>query len=146
VDIFSLNDQTIEAIYTYASAPVHPAWINEQTTPVATSAAVLKLTGGQLVSIDPCEVQIEEGKYPSLGLEFSKCDASALRFQTASGEVIAMQPLELASAFLPFHVNSVAQSDPLQEGAVSEYLLIGPGGARIVFRHIMPPMTLGIAF
>jgi len=44
---------------------------------------------------------------------------------------------------MPFHVSQVLESDPLEEGAISEILLVGPLG-QLLFRHIMPPMSLGI--
>lgn len=145
VDTSSLADTTIEAIHTFACDPVHPAWVNELTTPIATAIAVLQLSDGRLVRIAPCEVGLDSGKYPSLGLEVMECDATALQWQASSGTTYAMQPLPAAAAFVPFSVQSVTKSDPLREGAVSEIVFRGHNGSRVVFRHIMPPMTLGIA-
>lgn len=54
-----------------------------------------------------------------------------------------MSPLADATGLLPFLVAQVLESDPLGEGALSEIVLVGPLG-RLLFRHIMPPMSLGI--
>jgi hypothetical protein len=145
VDISSLTNTTIEAIHTFACDPVHPAWVNELTTPIATAMAVMQLSDGRLVRIAPCEVELDPGKYPSLGLDVMECDAPSLLWQASSGRTYVMQRLPAAAAFVPFSVQSVAESDPLGEGAVSEIVLGSRSGSRIVFRHIMPPMTLGIA-
>ena len=145
MDTSSLASATIEAIHTFACEPVHPAWVDGSTTPIATSMAVLELSNGSLLRIAPCEVELEAGQYPSLGLEVTECDAAALQWQAPSGKTHFMQPLPAAMALLPFTVQSVAESDPLGEGPISEVSLSGVGGSHIVFRHIMPPMTLGIA-
>lgn len=145
MDTSSLAGTTIEAIHTFACEPVHPAWIDENTTPIATAMAVLELSTGRLLRIAPCEVALDPGQYPALGLEVTECDATALQWQAPSGKSYTMQPLGAEAASLPFTVQSVAESDPLGEGTVSEVSFSGIGGSRLVFRHIMPPMTLGIA-
>ena len=113
--------------------------------PIATTMAVLQLSDGRLVRVAPCEVELDPGKYPSLGLEVTDCDATALQWQAPSGKTYIMQPLPAAAALVPFVVQSIAESDPLREGTVSEIAFSGGGGSHLVFRHIMPPMTLGIA-
>ena len=136
--------KTIEEIYTFACEPVHPAWVNEQTTPIATSMAVVQFSTGELIMIAPCEVQLAAEKYPSLGLEAKPCDSSALQWQAPSGRTLIMQPLAPAAAFLPFTMLSMEESDSLGEGCSSQFTFVRNDGATIVFRHIMPPMTLGI--
>jgi hypothetical protein len=144
VETTSLTGKIIEAIDTFACEPVHPAWAGELTTPIATSMAVLQLAGGRLLLVAPCEVELDPGNYPSLGLTISECDASARQWQAPDGKTYFMEPLAAAAVVLPFSVQSVAESDPLREGTLSEVALVSPDGSRLVFRHIMPPMTLGI--
>ena len=144
MDTSSLTGTTIEAIHTFACEPVHPAWVDEHTTPFAASLAVLQLSDGRLLLVAPSEVELNPGKYPSLGLEVSECDAGAFQWQSPSGETYFMRPLSAAAALLPFSVQSAEESDPLGEGALSEIALTSSSGSRLAFRHIMPPMTLGI--
>jgi len=145
VDTSSLIDRTITAILSPACDFVHPAWVNELTTPIATSRTVLQLSNGVLVMVAPCEVEVEPDKYPSLGLATSTCGQGALTWTGPDGKAYFMHSLAAASPLLPFKVVHTESSDPLGEGAVSQIALIGASEAQIVFRHIMPPMTLGIA-
>ncbi|WP_165967445.1 hypothetical protein [Luteimonas aestuarii] len=55
-----------------------------------------------------------------------------------------MRPLVEAADLLPFTVSQFKESDPLGEGAISEVVLLSPDGSQLLFRHLMPPMTLGI--
>lgn len=142
----SLLGITIELILTPACEPVHPAWISALTTPIATSTAVLQLTDGRYFLIAPCEVELDPEKYPSLGLKISPCDESALHWRGADGQIYAMTPLATASTVLPLIVASCKPSDPLGGGAISEMVLGGTHGNSVLFRHIFPPMTLGLAF
>ena len=146
MDTSLLLGATIEAIHTPACDAVHPAWVGELTTPVATSMAVLQLADGRYLLVAPCEVEVDPGKYPSLGLELSECTEGALHWRGRDGKDYSMNPLAAASESLPFIVSTVAESDPLEEGAVSEVLLSNASGHNILFRHIFPPMTLGLAF
>ena len=141
-----LVGSTIQAIDTFACEPVHSAWANAHTTLIATSMAVLALADGRLLLIAPQEVELEQGKYPSLGLGISECGAGRRSWVAPNGETHAMASLAPVSPLLPFTVQSVGQSDPVGEGAVSELSLESATGACLVFRHIMPPMTLGIDF
>ena len=144
MDASLLANKTITAIYTFACVPVHAAWVNELTTPIATSIAILELSGGELIRVAPCEVEVDSGKYPSLGLSLELCDAMALRREMRGAEPLLAQPLAIASDLLPFTTARVEESDPLGEGAVSEMRLLGWGQESLLFRHIMPPMTLGM--
>ena len=143
MDSASLTDKTIREILTPLCEPVHPAWVDGNTTPLATSMAVLRLADGDLIMLAPCEVELEPGKYPSLGLSVEKCDPGALQWHR-NGNTYSMNSLSDAVGLLPFSVCHVEESDPLGEGTVSEVALGGPDGSRVLFRHIMPPMTLGI--
>jgi hypothetical protein len=145
MDTSSLASATIEAVHTFACEPVHPSWEDENTTPIATAMAALELSSGHMLLVAPCEVALDSGRYPSLGLEVTDCDATSLQWEAPSGKTYVMQPLTAATMVLPFVVQSVAHSDPLKEGAVSEILLCSRDGASLIFRHIMPPMTLGIS-
>ena len=93
--------------------------------------------------VGPCEVTLEGEKYPALGLSVEECDASALEW-ARNGKTYKMAPLKQTATLLPFQVSRVDKSDPLGEGPVSEISLVGQDGSRVLFRHIMPPMTLGI--
>ena len=139
----SLVGKVVLEILTPVCEPVHSAWVNEHTTPVATSMAVLRLADGELVQMAPCEVEIEPGKYPSLGLSVEPCDSSVLQW-VRDGKTYSMRALVEAAGLLPFTVSQLQESDPLGEGAVSEIVLFGSDGSRLLFRHIMPPMTLGV--
>ncbi len=55
-----------------------------------------------------------------------------------------MHSLVEAAGLLPFTVSQFQKSDPLGEGAISEIMLFGSDGSQLLFRHLMPPMTLGI--
>ena len=135
---------TISGLLTPLCQPVHPAWVDANTTPIATSMAVLQTEGGSLVLVRPCEVTVEGEPYPALGLSVEECDSSALRWSVA-GKNYSMSPLSQAEGILPFSVSRIVESDPLDEGPVSEILLMAKDGSQLLFRHIMPPMTLGIA-
>ncbi|WP_343279964.1 hypothetical protein [Luteimonas sp. MJ250] len=103
---------------------------------------MLELSDGGLVMLAPCEVYLDPDKYPSLGLSLERCDPGALQW-ARNGKTYSMSPFAGAAGLLPFPVAQVVESDPLGEGALSEVLLIGPLG-QLLFRHIMPPMSLGI--
>ena len=139
----SLIGKVVLEVLTPICEPVHPAWTNEHTTPIATSMAVLRLTSGELIQLAPCEVEVEPGKYPSLGLSVQACDSTALQW-VRNGKTYSMLPLVEAVELLPFAVSQFQESDPLGEGAISEIVLFGLGGSKLLFRHLMPPMTLGI--
>ena len=142
MDTSSLLNTVVRQVLTPLCEPVHPAWIDRNTTPLATSAAVLELSDGDLFMLAPCEVYLDPDKYPSLGLSLERCDPGALQW-VRNGKTYSMSPLAGTAALLPFPVAQVVESDPLGEGALSEVLLIGPLG-QLLFRHIMPPMSLGI--
>jgi len=142
VETQSLIDKVVLEILTPVCEPVHAAWVNEHTTPIATSTAVLRLASGELIQLAPCEVEVEPGKYPSLGLSVEPCDSSVLQW-VRDGKTYSMHPLAEAAGLLPFTVSQFQESDPLGEGAVSEIVLLGSDGS-LLFRHLMPPMTLGI--
>jgi hypothetical protein len=142
VDSSSLIQTSIREVLTPLCEPVHSAWADEHTTAIATSMAVLRLENGELVLIGPCEVEQPEA-YPLLGLSLERCDTQALHW-VRNGRSFSMSPLADAAKLLPFLVVTTEESDPLGEGAVSEIVLVGSDGSRLLFRHIMPPMTLGI--
>jgi hypothetical protein len=146
VDTSSLVGSIIQAIDTFACEPVHTAWVDANTTPIATSMAVVQLADGRLLLLAPQEVEFEPGKYPALGLGISECGPDARQWHSPSGKTYVMEPLAPVASLLPFAVESVTESDPLGEGPVSELAFVSPAGTSVIFRHIMPPMTLGIDF
>lgn len=120
--------------------------MDANTTPIATSRAVLELSDGRLFLVAPKEVGLGSGAYPALCLGISECGPEARQWHAASGKVHIMTALTFAESLLPLAVESIRESDPLGEGGVSELSFVSADGASIVFRHIMPPMTLGIDF
>jgi hypothetical protein len=88
-------------------------------------------------------VDVDPGSYPSLGLEAEMCDRGVLEYE-AYGKTHHAQPLDTAIN-LPLTVVRTNESDPLKGGAVSQLEIVGADQS-IIFRHIMPPMTLGIDF
>lgn len=144
MDSSLLINTTIKAIHLFAFETVHAAWIDELTTPIATSMAILELSDGRFVKLSTCEIEVDPGKYPSLGLALELCNRESLHWKTTTGERLAAKTLEAASTILPLTVSQIVESDPLMEGAISEINMIGPQNSHLLFRHIMPPMTLGI--
>ena len=142
MDSTLLINTSILEILTPLCSPVHPAWVDEHTTAIATSMAVLRSANGELFLVAPCEVE-QPDAYPSLGLSLESCDSDVLQW-VRDGQAYSMRPLPDATELLPFLVTHTEESDALGEGPVSEVVLVGPDGSRLLFRHIMPPMTLGI--
>src|SRR5690606_21792819 len=126
--------RTITGIFTPLCSPVHPAWVDKHTTPIATATSVLHLECGDLLMIAPCEVEIPGEKYPALVLSIEACDSSVLQW-VRDGKTYEMSPLEAAIPLLPFLVSRVNESDPLDEGPVSEISLVRADGSRLLFRH-----------
>ena len=145
VDTSSLIGKTIADVLAYPRLEIHPAWVDEATTPVATTDAFLVLEGGTLAKVSPCEVSLDSHRYPSLGLEVRACSHESLALTTTGGRVVMPTRVEELCTLLPLRVETVVESDPLGEGAVSEVTILGSVGRAIILRHIMPPMTLGIA-
>jgi hypothetical protein len=144
MEVSSLTGKTLKAIWIFPSGPVHPAWVNELTTAIVVQDAFLELSDGVLLQVDACEVTLDQEKYPSLGLEFRECARAALHILQPGGNVTAAQRLQEALTVLPALISCVEQSDPLEEGAISQYVIVLGRVGRIIFRHIMPPTTLGI--
>ena len=144
MEVSSLTGKSLKAIWLFPSGPVHPAWVNELTTPVVAHDAFMELSDGTLLQVDACEVTLDQEKYPSLGLELRESSRAALRILQSGGNVTEAQRLQEALDVLPALISSVEQSDPLEEGAISQYVIVLGEVGRIIFRHIMPPITLGI--
>ncbi|MBN8896229.1 MAG: hypothetical protein J0I71_15600 [Rhodanobacter sp.] len=140
----SLTGRTLKAVWLFPSGPVHPAWVNELTTPIVTYDAFLELADDVFLQLNACEVVLDEEKYPSLGLELRESSPAGLRVLQPDGHVIEAQQVQECGALLPALITSVEQSDPLEEGAISQYVIVLGQAGRIIFRHIMPPTTLGI--
>jgi len=140
----SLIGRTLKAVWLFPSGPVHPAWVNEFTTRIIAYDAFLELADDVLLQLDACEVVLAKEKYPSLGLELRESSPAALHVLRPDGHVAEAQQLQEASTLVPALITSVEQSDPLEEGAISQYVIVLGQVGRIIFRHIMPPTTLGI--
>jgi hypothetical protein len=141
----SLIGKVIQEVWTHTPGQVHPAWVSELTTPIAIWVAFIELGDGELISVYPCEVRVENQKYPSLGLTLQSCTRDSMRVVGPNGQPREPQPLAELTNVLPLAVLSAEESDPLGEGVVSEIKLAGEGARFVLFRHILPPMTLGIS-
>jgi hypothetical protein len=143
MEVDSLLGKTLESVWVFPSAPIHPAWVGELTTPINSWDSFLQFSDGEIVQLSPCEVDLSEDKYPSLGLTLNACTREAMKATYPDGQTIDAVALEEARAVLPANISSVEETDPLGEGVTTQYSLAGVGW-RIIFRHIMPPMSLGI--
>jgi hypothetical protein len=144
MNVASLVGETIQSVRIFRRE-VHPAWIDRDTLPIAAGAAFIDVLCIGLLKITACEVDAGPERYPALGLELQLCSHMDLGFHSADGQTIEAEFLTEISALLPFVIRSIEQSDPLGEDAVNEYALVGSDGQRLIFRHMMPPTTLGIA-
>lgn len=143
MDSNSLIGKTLGRVWLFPEAPVHPAWVDEFTTPINTWKAFLEFSDGELASLSTCEVNVSADRYPSLGLAIEASTTDALKVTYSEGQVCRAVPLEEAADFLPSSITCVEASDPIGEDTTTQYAICGSGW-RIVFRHIFPPMTLGI--
>jgi len=124
---------------------VHPAWIDTNTLPIVAFDAFLEFADGDLVRISPCEVDLSPERYPALGLAVQPCNRDSLKFLPGQGQTVEAVELEETMPFMPFVITGIDESDPLGEDTINQYSLSGGSDRVITFRHIMPPMTLGIA-
>jgi hypothetical protein len=138
----SLVGKTLRAVRVFRSDGVHPAWVDANTLPIVASDAFLEFADGELVRISPCEVDLPD-RYPALGLELQCCGCESMRIVAAGGDTFEAIPLEEAIGLMPFFVAGIETSNPLGDEVVSQVAL-ADGNRRLVFRHIMPPMSLGI--
>jgi hypothetical protein len=146
MDLTSLHGRIVQSIYSFECNPVHPAWVNELTTTFATSSAFLEMADGQLIQVYACEVVLDPEDFPSLGLCLDECMNQAMSVVRSWGVTDNATPLAGAIPMLPFKIFRVEQSDPMGEGAISEFRLYNDSSRFILFRHIFPPTTLGIDF
>lgn len=140
----SLHGRTVQAVLAFRTNGVHPAWVSELTLPIVAYAAFLEFENGELVRIDPCEVDLRPERYSGLGLELGKCSRSSLRSFYSDSQHVDAMPLEETLSFSPFTIDRIEESDPMGDGLVSQYVLTTGKGKRITFRHILPPTMLGI--
>jgi hypothetical protein len=144
VELASLVGKTVQEVRAFPGALAHPAWIDELTTPIVTSAAFIQLSDGQLLKVDPCEVESRTGGYPDLGLSITAVSADALRLDLGTTKCQFAQPVGAVAPLLPFEILSAEESDPLVERGAIEFRLGARNSDFLILRHIMPPMTLGI--
>lgn len=138
-----LTGRTIHRVLVFRADDVDAAWVNELTLPIVAFSAFLELSDGEFVRISPCEVELPE-RYPALGLELKTCTPAALRYLRTDGQAVDAIPLEEAISGSPSTITGIEASDPLGHDAVSQYSIVTDTGLRLVFRHMMPPMTLGV--
>lgn len=139
----SLIGKTIQRICLFRGG-VHPAWVDENTLPIAAWSAFIDVQNAGLFRVSATEVDLGPSRYPGLGLSFEACSESDLEMKVAQGQWKAERLVE-AEDLLPFEVRSVEETDPMGEDTVSQYLLVGTHGQQLILRHIMPPTTLGIS-
>jgi len=142
---YPLLKKTIGNLWLFRSEGVHPAWVDDLTLPIVGFDAFLEFVDGTFIQISPCEVTLGPDKYPSLGLSLQICTSAALRFTSNGGHLVEAVPLIEAAPFLPFSIVRIDECDPIGDGAVSQYSLVTNNGRCITFRHIFPPMTLGMS-
>jgi hypothetical protein len=136
--------KVVRTIWVFRSEGVHPAWVDRHTLPIVAFESFLEFCDGALVRVSPCEVDMGPDSYPALGLELLPCTVEALHFLSHSGRRIDATELEEAGPFAPFAVAGFHASDPLEQGVTTQFSLDTDGGHRVTFRHIFPPLTLGI--
>ena len=139
-----LLGKVVRTIWLFRSEGVHPAWVDNLTLPIVGLDALLELTDDSLIKISPCEVDLGPDRYPGLGLALQHCTSEALRFISHSGHIVEAVPLIEAATLVPFCIAGIEESDPLGEDTASQYLLTTNNGRLVTFRHMFPPMTLGI--
>jgi hypothetical protein len=144
VELSSLVGKTVQEVRAFPGALAHPAWIDELTTPIVTSAAFIQLSDGQLLRVDPCEVESRTGGYPELGLSITAVGADAFRMDFGNKKSLFAQPVGVVAPLLPFEILSAQESDPLVERGAIEFRLGARNSDLLILRHIMPPMTLVI--
>ncbi len=142
----SLIGKIIQAVWAYSSEPVNSTWTDGLTTPITSSGAFLELSNGELIRVSPCEVKLDQVQHPSLGLALDRYTFESARVALPGGKTFDIEPLVSAAGLLPLVVTGAEESDPLGEGAVSQLRFTGDNLQSLVFRHIMPPMTLGISW
>ena len=129
-----------------APLEVHPAWRDSSTPALASGFANLDLAEMQTVTVQPCEVEYVQNKYPSLGIELLSVDRSPTVHYWSSGGGVKAALCPEIQQFLPSYVVSTSMWDSLGEGPTSAIRLVLLNGRTLVLRHIYPPMTLGIEF
>lgn len=139
-----LLGKIVRAIWLFRSEGVHPAWVDDLTLPIVCFDAFLEFADGDLIQISPCEMGRGPDRYPGLGLALQPCTSEALHFISPGGHSVEAVPLAEAAPFLPFSIAGVEESDPLGEGTVSQYSLVTSNDRQVTFRHMFPPMTLGM--
>lgn len=144
MDTSLLLGRTVAAVWLFRSEGVHPAWVDELTLPIAAFAAFLQFDDGDLVRISPCEVDLGADHYPALGLAVQRCTSEALRFVLPGDYCLEAVALAEAAPLLPFSIVAIEPTDPLGEGTASQYALLTSNGRQLTFRHMLPPMTLGM--
>jgi hypothetical protein len=144
MDTDTMLGKVVRTVWIFRSEGVHPAWIDRHTLPIVAFDSFLEFSDGALVRISPCEVGMGANSYPTLGLELQPCTLGALHFLSRSGRRVDATALEEASPFTPFAVAGIEASDPLGQGTTTQYSLTTGNGHRVTFRHIFPPLTLGI--
>ena len=144
MELASLVGKTVQEVRAFPGALAHPAWKDELTTPIVTSAAFIQFNDGLLVRVEPCEVESRTGGYPDLGLSIASVKADAFRLDLGNKKSLFAHPVEAVAPLLPFRILSAEESDPMVDRGAVEFRLGGGNNDLLIIRHIMPPMTLGI--
>jgi hypothetical protein len=143
MDPASLVGKIVQRIFIFRGG-VHPAWVDENTLPIAAWSAFLEVQGEGVFKVSATEVDLGPSRYPGLGLTFEFSSESELEMRLPQA-LLKAELLVEAEGLLPFEVRSVEQTDPMGEDTVSQYMLVGTRGQQLILRHMMPPTTLGIS-
>jgi hypothetical protein len=144
VEASRLLGKVIRNIWIFRSEGVHPAWVDNLTLPIVGFDALLEFADESFIKISPCEVDLGPDRYPGLGLALQHCTSEALSFISHSGHIVDAVLLAEAAALVPFSIARIEESDPLGEDTASQYSLTTNNGHLVTFRHMFPPMTLGM--
>ena len=139
-----IRGKTLQTIEFIDVGPPDPAWIDSFTLPIQTSIAYLRFSSHDIFAIRADEFDIPNRKYPSLGLSILKVNQAPSPELHKGMDMPELIRLNDPDAVLPDTIIGTQNSDPLGEGAISQFLFELAGGNSFVFRHVFPPTTLGI--
>jgi hypothetical protein len=128
----------------FDAVKVHPAWIDQDTPDITTHFVNLEFSESEACIVFPCEIEISKEQYPSLGIELESISHAANLTEYTDGSLRAVQRFEENSLALPQNIEAVVESDPIEEGVLSQITLVLANGANLNIFHTMPPITLGL--
>ena len=144
MNLHQLVNQKLCGVMFYACRPVHAAWAEKSTPDICSQYVFLSLENDRLLRVSPVEVTLSKDSYPSLGLNLSEISRENLKLDWKNSSV--SEPVHLDNPLINFpqKILSVTAFDPLGEGTESGYQLTLANSIKVIVRHIMPPMMLGL--